>query len=411
VPGTDRESASPAAPAQGLSRRPGGRFRAAHDAFLERLADVGIELPRTRRRRRERLVVSLGQVASAISSTMRTEEVLRTLVDEAKEVVGTDKAVLCLLADAGPQYRLDDRAVIVRGRRSQYPEEWWRTRIDQAAGPTMARNTPLVTEADSAWLLTVPVKIKDRPVGVLAAINPHSRPFSEDQVTLMAVLGAFAGSAIESARLHEQSSYALLASERSRIAKDMHDSLSQQLFSVSLELDVCRKRLESSPDEVEKRLERVQGVVVRSLTEVRRYIYDLRPVSLDKLGLVGAIEMRMTEITEANGLAGFCRVEGDAHPLPPGVEACLYRVAQEAMNNVARHARAHVVDVVVAYRPGGVGLAVTDDGVGFPVDECFAASDDGLGLASMSERVSAEGGTLSVQSDDGGTCVRADVPL
>jgi signal transduction histidine kinase len=411
VRGTAPESAPPAAPAQGLSALPRGKFRSLHDAFFERLADIGIELPRTRRRRRERLIVSLGQVASAISSTMRTEEVLRTVVDEAKQVVGTDKAVLCLLAESGPGYRLDERTVIVRGRRSQYPEEWWRARIDQAAGPTVARNTPLITEADSAWLLTVPVRIKDRPVGVLAAINPHSRPFSEDQVTLMAVLGAFAGSAIESARLHEQSSYALLAGERARIAKDMHDGLSQQLFSVSLELDVCRKRLDSRPEEVERRLERVQGVVVRSLTEVRRYIYDLRPVSLDKLGLAGAIEMRMTEITEATGLTGFCRVEGDARPLSPGVEACLYRVAQEAMNNVARHARARVVDVVIAYRPGGIGLVVTDDGVGFPVDDSFAARDDGLGLASMSERVSAEGGTLSVLSDGEGTCVRVDVPL
>jgi signal transduction histidine kinase len=410
VPGTDSQSASAAAPARARSMRPGARFRAAHDALLERLADIGIELPRTRRRRRERLIVSLGHVASAISSTMRTEEVLRTVVDEAKEVVGTDKAVLCLLADAEPQYRLDDRTVIVRGRRSQYPEEWWRARIGQAAEPTMARNTPLITEADSAWLLTVPVRIKDRPVGVLAAINPRSRPFSEDQATLMAVLGAFAGSAIESARLHEQWSYALLASERARIAKDMHDGLSQQLFSVSLELDVCRKRLDSQPDEVQRRLERIQGVVVRSLTEVRRYIYDLRPVSLDKLGLTGAVEMRMTEICEANGLTGRFRVDGDPRPLPPGVEACLYRVAQEAMGNIARHAQAHSVDVEFAYRPGGIGLVVTDDGVGFPVDDSFAARDDGLGLASMRERVSGEGGTLSVQSDGGGTCVRVDVP-
>jgi signal transduction histidine kinase len=410
MPGTGRTSSAAAIRAENGPTLPRGRFRAAHDAVFERLADIGIELPRTRRRRRERLVASLGHVASAISSTMRTDEVLRTVVDEAKELVGTDKAVLCLLADTGPTYCLDDRAMFVRGRRSQYPEEWWRARIDQAAEPTMARNTPLVTEADSAWLLTVPVRIKDRPVGVLAAINPRARPFTEDQVTLMAVLGAFAGSAIESARLHEQSSYALLATERARIAREMHDGLSQQLFSVSLELDTCRKRLDSRPDEVSRRLERVQGVVVRSLTEVRRYIYDLRPVSLDKLGLAGAIEMRMTEIAEANGLAGRFRVDGDIRPLPPGAEAQLYRVAQEAMNNVARHARARTVDVAIVYRPASIGLTVTDDGVGFHVDERFEASDDGLGLASMRERVAAEGGTLSVESDDDGTRVRVEVP-
>jgi signal transduction histidine kinase len=402
--GTAPTTAGPPAPRAG--------FRQHHNAVLERLADLGIALPRTRRRRQENLIASLNQVASAISSTMSADEVLRTVVDEAKQLVGTDKAVLCLLADSGPDLRIDDSAVFVRGMRSQYPEEWWRARIHQVAGDTMERNVPLVEEVDDAWLLTVPVKIKDRPIGVLAAINPRSRRFSEDQVSLMAILGAFAGTAIENARLHEQSSYALLADERSRIANEMHDGLSQQLFSVSLELDVCRKRLSSQPEEVELRLQKQQAVVTSSLAELRRYIYDLRPVSLAKLGLVGAIEKRASEIAQAGGFASRVYVDGDHRTLSPGVEACVYRIAQEALNNVARHAGARHVLVVLRYRPSSFELVVEDDGGGFS-DEDVAArthADEGMGLRGMRARAIAVGGTMSVLSDERGSTVSVVIP-
>jgi signal transduction histidine kinase len=379
---------------------------------LDRLGEIGIVLPGTRRRRQEGLIASLNQVASAISSTMSTAEVLRTVVDETKQLVGTEKAVLCLLADSGPELRIDEGAVFVRGQRSQYPEEWWRARIHQVAGDTMARNVPLVEEVDGAWLVTVPVKIKNRPVGVLAAINPRTRRFREDQISLMAILGAFAGTAIENARLHEQSAYALLADERSRIAKEMHDGLSQQLFSVSLELDVCRKRLSTRPEEVERRLERQQAVVTRSLVELRRYIYDLRPVSLDKLGLVGAVEMRSAEIAQANGFACSVCVDGDRRALPPGAEAAIYRIAQEALNNAARHAKAKHVLVVLRYRPAALELVVEDDGIGFSEADVEARTreDEGLGLRSMRERAAAEGGTLTLHSDDRGTTVSVALP-
>ncbi|MDO8916122.1 MAG: GAF domain-containing sensor histidine kinase, partial [Coriobacteriia bacterium] len=336
----------------------------------------------------------------------------RTMVDEAKALVETDKSVLCLLADGGPGPRIDDGAIFVRGRRDQYPETWWRAQIEEATASTMERNAPYVAAKDGAWMLTVPVKIKGRAIGVLAAINPRARPFREDQVSLMAVLGAFAGIAIENSRLHEQASYALLADERSRIAKDMHDGLSQQLFSVSLELDVCRKRLRSRPDEVERRLERQQAVVVRSLSELRRYIYDLRPLSLDRLGLAAAMRMRVMEISEAAGIAGRLQVDGASRRLPPGVEACLYRVAQEAVSNAARHAQASRVIVTLRFGASTVLMVVEDDGIGFTSRDRDVASDSdsGMGLANMRDRVAAEGGSLDVVSGDSGTTVTVDLP-
>lgn len=387
-------------------------FDAPREGWLIRAVRRPIELPGARRRRRAHLIESLNQVAAAISSTMSTDDVLRTVVDEAKHLVGTDKAVLCLLTESGPDLVIDDRAVFVRGRRDQYPEEWWRVQIEEVAASAMAEQVPVVVTRGDATLMTVPVKIKSRPIGVLSAINPRARSFDENQVALMAILGAFAGVAIENARLHAQSHYALLADERGRIAKDMHDGLSQSLFSASLEVDVMRKRLQAHPEEADRRLERVQSIIVRSLAELRRYIYDLRPVSLDKLGLIGAIDMRVKEIAETNGIRTRLYAEGDERPLPPGAEACLYRVAQEAITNVAKHAEASRVVIVIKYRQSGVTMIVEDDGHGFDLAEAVrrVELDESIGLKSMRDRVAAEGGRFDVSSHDRGTVVTVDLP-
>ncbi len=363
-------------------------------------------------RRQERLIDSLNEVAEAISSTKTIPEILNTVVDETKRLIETDKAVLCLFNDLGSEFTIDDGAVFVRGRRDQYPEEWWRERIGDVARSAAEQRSPVAAIADSTWVMTVPVKTKGRAIGVLTVMNPSSRRFSHDQVALLAILGALAGSAIENSRLNAQAHYALLSDDRGRIAKEMHDGLSQSLFSVSLELDVCRKRIATHPAEVERRLGHMQTVLVRSLSELRRYIYDLRPVSLNTLGLVGAISQRATEIGEARGLSVRVYTEGRERPLPPGVEASLYRVVQEAVSNVAKHAKAHRVVVMLQYGTSEARLVVDDDGHGFDVGSAVArcANDECIGLRSMRERVESQGGLLTVSSSDRGTTVEATVP-
>lgn len=362
-------------------------------------------------RRQERLIDSLNEVAEAISSTKSIPEILATVVDETKRVVDTDKAVLCLFEEGG-EVRIDEGSVFVRGRRDRYPEQWWRERIADASRSAVEQRTPVASMTDGTWLMTVPVKTKGRTIGLLTVMNPGSRRFSQDQVALLAILGALAGSAIENARLNAQSHYALLADERGRIAKEMHDGLSQSLFSVSLELDVCRKRIKDHPLEVERRLGHMQTVLVRSLGEVRRYIYDLRPISLNTLGLVGAISQRATEIGEARGLSVRVYTEGRERPLPPGVEAGLYRVVQEAVANIAKHARAKRAVIVIEYGASDVRLVVEDDGHGFDVDAAIAraSTDECIGLRSMRERVESQGGQMSVSSGERGTTVQAVVP-
>jgi signal transduction histidine kinase len=363
-------------------------------------------------RRQERLIDSLNEVADAISSTKSIPEILATVVDESKRLLDTDKAVLCLFNDSGSELTIDDRAVFVRGRRDQYPENWWRERISEVARSAVDQRSPITSTVDGTLIMTVPVKTKGRAIGVLTVMNPGSRRFSQDQVALLAILGAFAGSAIENSRLNAQSHYALLSDERSRIAKEMHDGLSQRLFSVSLELDVCRKRVVAHPDEVERRLGHMQAVLVRSLGELRRYIYDLRPISLSTLGLIGAIQQRAVEIGEARGLSVRVYTEGRERSLPPGVEACLYRVAQEAVSNIAKHAKAQRAVIVIEYGTSDVRFVVEDDGAGFDVPSALAKCehDECIGLRSMRERVESQGGYFSIASGDRGSTIEAVIP-
>jgi signal transduction histidine kinase len=319
---------------------------------------------------------------------------------------------LCLFSTTGSELTIDDRSVFVRGRRDQYPEQWWRERLADVAHSAVEQRAPVTTMVDGAWIMTVPVKTKGRAIGVLTVMNPVRRRFTQDQAALLAILGALAASAIENARLSAESTHSLLSDERSRIAKEMHDGLSQSLFSVSLELDVCRKRIKGHPAEVERRLAHMQTVLVRSLGELRRYIYDLRPVSISALGLVGAIGQRVTEIGEARGLSVRVYTEGRERPLPPGVEACLYRVAQEAATNIAKHARASRAVLMLEYSPSDIRLVVEDDGCGFDVTAAVArcANEECIGLRSMRERIEAQGGRFTVSSGDRGTTIEAVVP-
>jgi signal transduction histidine kinase len=363
-------------------------------------------------RRQERLIESLNEVAEAMSSTKTIPEILNTVVDEAKRLIDTDKVVLCLFAGSGHELTIDDRAVFVRGRRDQYPEEWWRERIGDVARSAVGQSTPIPSMSDRAWIMSVPVKTKGRSVGVLTVMNPGSRRFTQHHAAVLAILSALAGSAIENSRLNAESHFALLSDERGRIAKEMHDGLSQSLFSVSLELDVCRKRIKDHPGEVERRLGHMQTVLVRSLSELRRYIYDLRPISLNTLGLTGAISQRAAEIGEARGLSVRVYTEGRERAVPPGVEAALYRVAQEAVSNVAKHAKAHRAVLLVEYGTSDVRLVVEDDGRGFDVADAIArcAHDECIGLRSMRERIEAQGGTLGVSSSQRGSTIEAVVP-
>lgn len=358
------------------------------------------------------LIRMLNEVADAVSSAMSVEEVLETIVERAKTITDTDKAVLVLIDEHSE--RIDPDTMVVRGIRTQHAQEWWESRLQYLAERTFAAQEPVVEAHDEqqATMLASPLVVKDRPIGLLCAINSSERPFTSEHLDFAQILCAFAASAIENARLAEQSRYVLLASERDRIAREMHDGVVQSLFSISLGLELCKKQLQRDPVAVEERLEELQGQLNISMSELRRFIYDLRPMKLTELGLVGATEYWISEITKGSPVKGRLVVDGQIPGIGPAMEACLYRVAKEAVSNVVKHAGANMFEVRLQAADDCVRLSVVDDGVGFDSGLVMRGGTPGIGLRSISDRVERDGGVLSVESSAGrGTVLKVEIPV
>jgi signal transduction histidine kinase len=208
-----------------------------------------------------------------------------------------------------------------------------------------------------------------------------------------------------------------VTTERNRLARDLHDSVTQSLFSLTLFTQAALERVEVGDlDRAKQSLARIADTARRGLKEMRLLVYELRPLALEGVGLVGALQQRLEMVEGRSGVQTRLLVEpeGDVK-LPPNLEEELYRIAQEALNNTLKHANASSVTVRLAVTPSAtkgrhLELEVSDDGCGF--DPQAVGNKGGLGLTSIRERVAGLGGELNVISAPGeGTALRVDVPL
>jgi signal transduction histidine kinase len=365
--------------------------------------------------RQNRLVASLNEVSATVSGARDPSEVPDIIVDAAKRFTGTEKVVLYLFEDIDGQPCNSDAEVFVRGARDEHVESWWHEWLPQVTDRVLSEGRPCVEtdSGESAWVLAVPVRVKDRHLGVLCAINSVKHRLREEQTAFLSILGAFAASSLENARLAEDSRYSLLASERERIAREMHDGIAQSLFSISLGIEVCKKQVYRDPGSVAGRLDELQGLLEGSMGELRRYIYDLRPAKLQELGLAGAIDYWLKEITSKEKLSSAIETNGTVRPISAEAEACLYRVAREAVTNAVKHGSPTRISVRIDYAPEAVTLVVEDNGGGFDVRSAMAESETGVtvGLQSLHERVRGAGGGLAIDSTPGaGSRLCARIP-
>jgi signal transduction histidine kinase len=211
-------------------------------------------------------------------------------------------------------------------------------------------------------------------------------------------------------RIQEMSSQVLTAheAERKRIARELHDDTAQALTSILVRLHLLER---STDDEaVLHNAGELRGLTAAALDSVRRMAMDLRPAALDDLGLVPALQAYAEKYSQSWPVKVTVTVKGVARRLPADVELVLYRVAQEALTNVAKHAAASKAEVTLSRRRNEVTLAIEDDGVGFDVLETAPTGGSALGLFGMRERLALVGGDLDVQSArDGGTTIAARV--
>jgi nitrate/nitrite-specific signal transduction histidine kinase len=258
--------------------------------------------------------------------------------------------------------------------------------------------------------LVVPLKVGDRVIGTLDVHDSKLNAFTEEDRLVIQSLGDQIAVAIENARLYDKSKELAVLEERNRLARELHDSVTQSLYSLVLFTEGWRRMSKSDGGEkIEEYLSRIGEITQQSLKEMRLLILELRPPTLEQEGLVGALQKRLDTVEKRVGISARVVME-DFIEFPASVEEELYRIAQEALNNSLKHARATKVTVRIFVKDKHTTLEIMDDGTGF--DPQAVEGRGGMGLANMSERARRIGGNLSIHSLSGqGTMVKVDVPI
>lgn len=261
----------------------------------------------------------------------------------------------------------------------------------------------LLLEVGYQAMLSVPLLVKDAIDGNLMLYYREPRTFSAEEIELATMVGDQAALAIENARLRAQAERSAVTAERNRIARDLHDSVTQTLFSATVIAEVLPRIWERDRNESERRLVELRQLTRGALAEMRTLLLELRPATLSEVEL----DELMRQLTEsASGRARLpieLRVDSGC-TLPSDVKIAVYHIAQEALNNIAKHARASCGELTLECRDDELTLQVNDDGRGFVLDHVTA---EHLGLTIMRERAEGIGARLEIVSTVGqGTRVR-----
>jgi two-component system, NarL family, sensor kinase len=277
---------------------------------------------------------------------------------------------------------------------------------------------PALRGQDYVSMASVPMA--SEAAGLAGVLNVHTverREFGARDVRLLTVIGSLVAGAMHSARMHRQlaarerdrerfTEQVLTAqeNERRRLAGDIHDGISQRLVSLAYHLDAAERALPERPADAAEQLRSARRLADLCMDEGRAAIGNLRPPVLDDLGLAGGLSSLARTVPDL-----VVELDVDDHRLPEAHEVALYRIAQEALQNVRKHAAAGRVKLSFRTDDDGAHLEVTDDGCGFDPDVGLAG--DGYGMHSMSERAELVGGNFEVRSWPGrGTTVSVAVP-
>jgi len=256
--------------------------------------------------------------------------------------------------------------------------------------------------------LALPILAKDRTIGVLDVQSDRANAFDQSDRVVLQSLASQLAVAIENARLYEQAQQLAALEERQKLARELHDSVSQALYGIALGAKTARTLLDHDPGRVAEPLDYVLSLAEAGLAEMRALIFELRPESLEMEGVVAALT-KQTASLQARHHIEVETAFGDEPRLPLPTKEALYRIAQEALNNIVKHARASRVNVRLETGDGSVRLEIGDNGIGFDPHGEFAGH---LGLRSMRERAEKAGGTFTVESaPDQGTRILVWIPL
>jgi GAF domain-containing protein len=363
----------------------------------------------------------ISEVGRRITSVMSIDSVLQQVAELIHSAFDYDHVGIAMIEDDTVVYRVG-AGKLWGNAGFEFSPAHLKVGEEGISGWVAATGNPLLVpdvreEPRYVWMrgsstiseLVVPIKLKERVIGVLDAQSDQLDAFDESDLTVLQSLADQAAIAIENARLYEQARRLAVVEERQRLARELHDSVTQALYGTTLYAEAAARQLATGQVElVGDHLRELRDTAQEALREMRLLIFELRPLILESEGLVNALRARLEAVEERAGLEVELHVEGDAI-LATAVEEGLYRIAQEALNNALKHACARRVSVSLERGETAVVLEIVDDGIGF--DPSTAIAGGGLGLDGMIERAAQMGGELLLDSEPGaGTRVWVKVP-
>lgn len=400
-----------------------------------------VERTREIERRRE-VAESLRGILKLLNSDSPTGEVLRYIVTEASRLLGSAasaihqvdyaQAFVSIGAAHGfpPELSDIDGFPLLTSRVDQIilerrpfwdtmPAEAVERHLERLANDTAldprVRRWRIVTMQRYRTFLAVPLVIRDQVYGSLTFYYAEPLEVDEEQITLAQTFADQVALAIENARLRAQVEQTAVAAERNRIARELHDSVSQALYGIALGTRTARALVDRQPVDGKVKtalanpLDYVLSLAESGLAEMRALIFELRPDALEKEGLVAALTRQAEAVRARHKLdvrTDFC---AEPPALPLAAKEALYRVAQEALNNLVKHAQASLVNLRLYCASDALTLEVQDNGVGFDPQADYPGH---LGLHTMRERVARFGGALEIESAPGaGATVRVKVGM
>ncbi len=388
----------------------------------------------------QRNLLALNAIAGVLSQSLDLDNVLNSALDKTLEIMKASTGGI-LLPDEEKQtlyYRVH------RGLSTKYAQEVCYRLGEGIAGriaqtgesilsedisvdPRVAHPDLIIKEGLRAFA-GVPLLSKGRILGVINIASHEAHKFSPEDIQLLENIAVQIAIAVENTKLHREVQQkdeirgellreilSIQEEERKRIARELHDETSQTLASLAASLEAMNGMLPPGTDKIKTRLRKAQSLSISALDEMHKLIYELRPTLLDDLGLVAATRWLADNNLGADEVKVDFKVRGRERRLPPQIEITLFRVIQEAISNIVKHAHARNVAISLYFKKSVIITHIGDDGRGFDVKEAIRSKDRprGLGLLGMKERVALVNGILSIRShpDGDGTKIEIEIPL
>ncbi|HEX5809200.1 MAG TPA: GAF domain-containing sensor histidine kinase, partial [Anaerolineales bacterium] len=348
----------------------------------------------------------LTEVSQHLISLTALDELLGNIVRTVKEAFGYLNVGIGLV---------EGNEVVSRAEAGAFEEKYHSVRVPLGHGVWgwVAQNgrSLISDQMDADWNhehfaqegihshVCVPLKLKNTVIGVMSADSNRVGAFDRSDEIILQTLANQASVAIDNVRLYEKEKQVAILEERQRLGRELHDSVTQSLYGISLYAQAALGKLAANqPDQTRQYLVDIQNTAQESLADMRLLIFELRPPILDKEGLISALENRLSAVENRAKIKSSIRSNLTGR-LPSEVEQGLYQIAREALNNVVKHSFAKNVFINVEQDPATVSMEIRDDGIGFDAET--ACRKGCLGLANIQDRARAQGWQLELESSPG----------